>query len=642
AAAGLAERLRGSDFTVRGVDEKPYRRSPYAPFMTSTLQQEAGRKLRYGSQRTMSIAQRLYENGYITYMRTDSTTLSETALTAARDQVRQLYGPDYVPDKPRHYDKKVKNAQEAHEAIRPAGDRFRTPDEVAQHLPDDELRLYDLIWKRTVASQMTDARGRSVQVRLGGTSSAEEDAEFAASGKIIDFPGFMRAYVEGSDDPEAALEDQEVRLPPVAEGTALDVVDLEPKGHQTQPPARFTEASLVKALEEMGVGRPSTYASIMGTIQDRGYVWKKGSALVPSFVAFSVVTLLEQHFADLVDYAFTARMEDDLDEIASGDQEAIPWLRRFYFGNGREGLHDLVHHRLGEIDAREVNSIPLAWGAGESAADGDGQIVVRVGRYGPYLLRGEETVSIPEDMAPDELTPERVEELLAAPSGDRLLGEDPDTALPVYVCAGRFGPYVRLGDVEPGGDKPRTASLFKDMSPETVTIEEALRLLSLPRVLGPHPEDGEDVVALNGRYGPYIKKGSDTRSLEAEEQLFTIDLDGALALLAEPKRRRGQRAAAAPLRELGPDPATGESVVVKEGRFGPYVTDGTTNASLRKGDAVEDVTLERAAELLEERRQRAPVKKVARKRTAVKKAAKKKAPAKKTSTAEKAAKKQSS
>jgi DNA topoisomerase I len=626
---------------VRSVEEKPYKRSPYAPFMTSTLQQESGRKLRYGSQRTMSIAQRLYENGYITYMRTDSTTLSETAITAARDQARQLYGAEYVPEKPRHYDKKVKNAQEAHEAIRPAGDRFRTPDEVANELPDDELRLYDLVWKRTVASQMNDARGRSVQVRLAGVSSQGEDAEFAASGKIIDFPGFMRAYVEGSDDPDAALEDQEVRLPQLAEGTSLDLRELEPKGHQTQPPARFTEASLVKALEEMGVGRPSTYASIIGTIQDRGYVWKKGSALVPSFVAFAVVTLLEQHFADLVDYAFTARMEDDLDEIASGGQESIPWLRRFYFGNGREGLHDLVHDRLGEIDAREVNSIPLAWGDGEAGANGDGQIIVRVGRYGPYLQRGEETVSIPEDMAPDELTPERAEELLAAPSGDRQLGEDADTGLPVYVRAGRFGPYVQLGELEPGAEKPKTASLFKDMSPETVTIEDALRLLSLPRVLGTHPSDGEEIVALNGRYGPYIKKGTDTRSLEAEEQLFTVDLDAALALLAEPKRRRGQRAAAASLRELGADPATGEPVVVKEGRFGPYVTDGTTNASLRKGDTVDDITLERAAELLVERRQKAPVKKAAKKRSTAKKATKKKAATKKATAAKKATKKQS-
>ncbi|MBV9412145.1 MAG: DNA topoisomerase I, partial [Acidimicrobiia bacterium] len=602
---------------------------------------ESGRKLRYGSQRTMSIAQRLYENGYITYMRTDSTTLSETALTAARDQARELYGPDYVPEKPRHYDKKVKNAQEAHEAIRPAGDRFRTPDEVAGELADDEFRLYELIWKRTVASQMTDARGRSVQVRLGGQSSAGEDAEFAASGKIIDFPGFMRAYVEGSDDPNAALEDQEVRLPQLAEGTALRATDLEPKGHQTQPPARFTEASLVKALEEMGVGRPSTYASIIGTIQDRGYVWKKGSALVPSFVAFSVVTLLEQHFADLVDYAFTARMEDDLDGIASGEEEAIPWLRRFYFGNGRQGLHDLVHNRLGEIDAREVNSIPLAWGDGDAdngdgSGEGDGQIIVRVGRYGPYLQRGEETVSIPEDMAPDELTPERAEELLAAPSGDRELGEDPDTGLPVYVKAGRFGPYVQLGEMQDGAEKPKTASLFKDMSPETVTIEDSLRLLSLPRTLGTHPEDGEEIVALNGRYGPYIKKGTDTRSLEAEAQLFTIDLDAALALLAEPKRRRGQRAAAAPLRELGDDPVTGSPVVVKDGRFGPYVTDGTSNASLRKGDTVEEITLERAAELLVERRAKAPVKKAA-KRT--KKAAKKTTAKKKATAAKKAAKK---
>jgi DNA topoisomerase-1 len=633
AASGLAERLADAEFAVRSVEEKPYKRSPYAPFMTSTLQQEAGRKLRYSSQRTMSIAQRLYENGYITYMRTDSTTLSETALTAARDQARQLYGPDYVPERPRHYEKKVKNAQEAHEAIRPAGDRFRTPDDVAGELADDEYRLYDLVWKRTVASQMTDARGRSVQVRLGGASSSGEDAEFAASGKIIDFPGFMRAYVEGSDDPDAALEDQEVRLPPIAEGTALDVVDLEPKGHQTQPPARYTEASLVKALEELGVGRPSTYASIIGTIQDRGYVWKKGSALVPAFVAFAVVGLLEQHFGDLVDYAFTARMEDDLDEIASGEQESIPWLRRFYFGNGREGLHDLVHHRLGEIDAREVNSIPLAWGDG----DGNGQIVVRVGRYGPYLQRGEERASLPEDLAPDELTPERAEELLTAPSGDRLLGDDPETGLPVYVRAGRFGPYVQLGEAESGGEKPKTASLFKTMAPDTVTLEEALRLLSLPRVLGTHPDDGEEVVALNGRYGPYVKKGSDTRSLDAEEQLFSIDLDAALALLAEPKRGRGQRAAAAPLRELGPDPASGETVVVREGRFGPYVTDGTTNASLRKGDSVDDITIDRAAELLVERRQKAPAKKAAKQRASAKKATKKKSTAKKA-----AAKKRSS
>jgi DNA topoisomerase I len=638
AASGLSERLRDSNFAVRSVEEKPYKRSPYAPFMTSTLQQESGRKLRYGSQRTMSIAQRLYENGYITYMRTDSTTLSETAITAARAQARELYGADYVPEKPRHYDKKVKNAQEAHEAIRPAGDRFRTPDQVASELADDEFRLYELIWKRTVASQMTDARGRSVQVRLGGVSSAGENAEFAAAGKIIDFPGFMRAYVEGSDDPNAALEDQEVRLPQLGEGTALDVVDLESKGHQTQPPARFTEASLVKALEEMGVGRPSTYASIIGTIQDRGYVWKKGSALVPSFVAFSVVTLLEQHFADLVDYAFTARMEDDLDEIASGGQEAIPWLRRFYFGNGREGLHDLVHERLGEIDAREVNSIPLAWGNGEGEGEGDsdGRIIVRVGRYGPYLQRGDETVSIPEDMAPDELTPERAEELLTAPSSDRTLGEDPATGLPVYVKAGRFGPYVQLGEITDGAEKPKTASLFKDMSPETVTIDDALRLLSLPRVVGTHPSDGEEIVALNGRYGPYVKKGAETRSLDAEEQLFTIDLDAALALLAEPKRRRGQRATAAPLRELGADPATGEPVVVKDGRFGPYVTDGTTNASLRKGDSVDDITLERAAELLVERRQKAPVKKTAKKRATAKKTTKKKAATKKTAAKKKA------
>src|SRR5438552_5100781 len=398
----------------------------------------------------MGVAQRLYESGYITYMRTDSTTLSDAAIAAARDQARRLYGDEYVPGSPRQYQKKVRNAQEAHEAIRPAGDAFRTPEQLRRELHGDELALYELVWQRTVASQMADAAGRSAQVRLGATSPAGDDVELAAGGKVITFPGFLRAYVEGSDDPEAELEDREVRLPALAVGDRVRAVSLEERGHETQPPARYTEATLVKALEDLGVGRPSTYASIIETIQERGYVWKKGAALVPSFTAFSVVSLLEQHFADLVDYAFTARMEDDLDEIATGGQEAIPWLRRFYFGNGREGLHDLVHHRLGEIDAREVNSIPLA------GADGDG-IVIRVGRYGPYLQRGDETVSIPEDLAPDELTPERAEELLSAPSSDRVLGDDPETGLPVYVKAGRFGPYVQLGEMVDGGDKPKTA-----------------------------------------------------------------------------------------------------------------------------------------------------------------------------------------
>ena len=600
AARGLASRLDGRDFAVRSVEEKPFRRSPYAPFMTSTLQQEASRKLRFDAQRTMRTAQRLYENGYITYMRTDSTTLSETALTAARDQARRLYGDAYVPAQPRRYEKKVKNAQEAHEAIRPAGDdTFRTPDQVAGELSGDDQRLYDLVWKRMVASQMSDATGTSAQVRLGATSSTGEDAEFAASGKVITFPGFLRAYVEGADDPEAELEDREVRLPQLAAGDPVDCSALEPKGHETQPPARYTEASLVKALEEMGVGRPSTYASIIGTILDRGYVWKKGAALVPSFVAFAVVKLLEQHFERLVDYGFTAGMEDDLDDIASGREEATPWLRKFYFGEGEPGLKAMVSERLDEIDAREVNSIPL---------DEAGDYVVRVGRYGPYVQHGDRRASVPEELAPDELTMERAEELLSAPSDERVLGTDPETGKAVVAKPGRYGPYVQLGGGEDDADKPKTASLFKDMALDTVSLDDALRLLQLPRVIGVD-EDGEEVSAQNGRYGPYVKKGSESRSLESEDQLLTVTLDEAKALLAQPKARRGQQAAAAPpLRELGPDPASGKPVVVKEGRFGPYVTDGETNASLRKDDAVEDITIERAAELLQDRRDRGPAK----------------------------------
>ncbi len=589
---------------MRSVDEKPYRRSPYPPFMTSTLQQEAGRKLRYTAQRTMSTAQRLYENGYITYMRTDSTNLSETAVTAARRQAAELYGPDYVPDQPRRYDKKVKNAQEAHEAIRPAGDSFRTPDQVAKELGADERALYELIWKRTVASQMADARGRSMQVRLGATSSAGEDAVFSAAGKTIEFPGFLRAYVEGSDDPEADLEDREVRLPALAAGDALDAVALEPKDHTTSPPPRFTEASLVKALEEMGVGRPSTYASILGTIQDRGYVWKKGSALVPSWTAFAVVTLLERHFANLVDYAFTARMEDDLDNIANGGEKRVPWLTRFYFGNGTTGLKAMVNDHLDEIDPREVNAIPIG-------KDADGrEIAVRVGKYGPYLSReGGDTAPVPEGIAPDELTVAKAEEMLSKPSGDRVLGTDPATGLPVIVREGRYGPYVQLGDADGGAKtKPRTASLFKRMALETLSLDEALQLLTIPRVLGHDPADGQEISAQNGRYGPYVKKGTDSRSLEDEDRLLTVTLDEALALLAVPKARGGRAAAAEPLRELGPDPVSGNVVTVREGRFGPYVTDGTDNASLRVGDSVEAVTLERAAELLQARRERGPAK----------------------------------
>ena len=594
AARRLADELEGSEFEVRSVDEKPYTRRPAPPFMTSTLQQEASRKLRFTSQTTMRVAQRLYENGYITYMRTDSTTLAESALTAARDQARELYGPDYVPEKPRHYDRKVKNAQEAHEAIRPAGDRFRTPQEVKGELTRDEHGLYDLIWKRTIASQMKDASGSTVSVRLGARAASGEDTEFGASGTTITFRGFLAAYEEGRDD-EAESTDEKL-LPPLSEGDRLEAQELEPQGHTTTPPARYTEATLVRALEERGIGRPSTYASIMSTILDRGYVFKRGTALVPSFLAFSVVALLEQHFEKLVDYDFTARMEDDLDRIAGGEEHRLEWLKRFYFGSdGDEGLHDLVTHRLGEIDAREINSIPIG-----------NDITLRIGRYGPYLERGDKRVSVPDNLPPDELTVEAAEELLAKPTGDRELGVNPETGRSVVAREGRYGPYVAELPPEGSEEKPRTGSLFKSMSLEAVTLEQALRLLSLPRTLG--EVEGEEVTAQNGRYGPYVQKGKETRSLESEEQLFTITLEQALELLSKPKERRGRgKAAAGPLREVGPDPQSGSKIVVRSGRFGPYVTDGETNASLRRGDDPETVTLERAIELLAERRAKGPV-----------------------------------
>jgi DNA topoisomerase-1 len=649
-ATSVASALAGQSFTVSAVTERPFRRSPAPPFMTSTLQQEAGRKLRFSAQRAMQVAQRLYEQGYITYMRTDSTTLSDQALTAARNQARQMYGDAYVPEAPRRYERKVKNAQEAHEAIRPSGETFRTPDEAARGLSGDELRLYELIWMRTVASQMNDATGTSAQVRLVAPvpagAAAGEEAEFSASGRVIAFPGFLRAYVEGEDDPDAELADREVVLPALVVGDVVDGTTFEPGSHTTQPPARYTEASLVKAMEELGVGRPSTYASVIATILDRGYVWKKGTALVPSFTAFAVVGLLERYFGDLVDYGFTASMEDDLDGIASGSEEALPWLSRFYFGtssptnnggpNGASGgsserelgLKASVAAHLGEIDAREINSIPL--GAG---ADGV-PIVARVGRYGPYLQRGDDRASLPDDMCPDELTVARAEELLAAPSNDRVLGQDPDSGLDVAVKAGRFGPYVQLGEVVDGGPKPRTSSLFSSMDPATLTFEQALELLRIPRTVGTDPETGEDVVAHNGKFGPYLKRGTDTRSLASEDQLLHVTLPEAQALFAQPKQRRG-RTAAAPLRELGPDPATELPVVLKEGRFGPYVTDGTTNASLRKGDDLETITIDRAAELLAERRAAGPstrkkkaAKKTAGAKKATKKATKKAAPKK--------------
>jgi DNA topoisomerase-1 len=591
-ARSLAASLEGSTFSVSSVEEKPYTRRPAPPFMTSTLQQEASRKLRLSSQQTMRVAQRLYENGYITYMRTDSTTLSESALAAARVQARELYGAETVPAEPRQYTRKVKNAQEAHEAIRPAGDRFRTPDAVRSELSADEFNVYDLIWKRTVASQMADARGQTVSVRITGQASDGRTAEFATAGTVITFRGFLLAYEEGRDEP--AAEDEGRLLPKLAEGDALEATRLDPDGHSTSPPSRYTEATLVKALEERGIGRPSTYAAIMGTILDRGYVRKQGQALVPEFLAFAVVNLLEKHFSRLVDYEFTARLEDDLDEIASGEEKRDEWLRRFYFGaDGDAGLKELVEGRLAEIDAREINTVELP----------GTDIVVRVGRYGPYLERGEDRQTLPPDIAPDELTPERAEELLAQGQHDQQLGVDPETGRAIIVKAGRYGPYVT--EVVEGDEKPRTASLFSSMSPETVTLEDALRLLTLPRTLG--ESDGEEVVAANGRYGPYVKKGKESRSLDSEDQLFTITLEEALAKLAEP-RQRGRRAAAPPLRELGDDPVSGKPVVLKEGRFGPYVTDGETNASLRAGDTVDGITPERAYALIQDRRERGPAK----------------------------------
>jgi DNA topoisomerase-1 len=587
-AGELAGRLDGAAFSVKSVERKPYRRSPYAPFRTTTLQQEASRKLGFSAKYTMSVAQRLYENGHITYMRTDSITLSQTAINAARAQARELYGAEYVPDAPRVYTSKVKNAQEAHEAIRPAGDRFRTPARAG--LSGDELRMYELIWKRTVASQMKDATGESVSVRVSGRSSAGEEAEFGASGKIISFHGFLKAYVE----------DVERRLPPLAEGDPL-AGELSPAEHATRPPARYTEATLVKELEDREIGRPSTYASIIGTILDRGYVFKKGTALVPSFLAFAVVNLLERHFAHLVDYDFTARMEDGLDEIARGEAARVPWLQRFYFGTDgddadhEDGLKELVSD-IGDIDARDVSSFPLA----------GTDIVVRVGRYGPYLERDGERVNVPEGTAPDELTPERAAELFAQPSSDVPLGTDPATGHEIVAKNGRFGPYVT--EVLPDGDgaKPRTSSLLKSMSLDTVTLEAALRLLTLPQTIG--ELDGEPVTVQNGRYGPYVKKGTDSRSLESEDQLFSLTLAEAKEVFAQPKGRGRGRVAAPPLRELGEDPASSRPIVIKEGRFGPYVTDGETNASLRKGDAVESVTLQRAVELLAERRAAGPAK----------------------------------
>jgi DNA topoisomerase-1 len=675
-AQALAQGLSKRDFKVSSVEEKPYTRKPYAPFMTSTLQQEAGRKLRFTSERTMRIAQKLYENGYITYMRTDSTTLSETAISAARSQATQLYGKEYVSPSPRQYTRKVKNAQEAHEAIRPSGEVFRTPGQVASELDSDEFRLYEMVWQRTIASQMTDAKGTTMSVRIVGTATSGEECTFAASGRTITFAGFLKAYVEAVDtETGGEADDKQSRLPVLVKDQGLSAADLSADGHTTSPPARYSEPSLISKMEELGIGRPSTYASIVKTIQDRGYVWKKGSALVPSWVAFAVIGLMERHFERLVDYDFTAGMEDELDRIANGDEQRAQWLSKFYFGGdmgvdgsiGRlGGLKKLVDGSVEDIDAREINSIPLF-------TDADGhKVVVRVGRYGPYLEREvdgqSQRANLPEDQPPDELTPEIAEKLFATPQEGRVLGTDPVSGHEIVAKEGRFGPYVTelLPEGEPLPEdatpaqkkaakakqpKPRTGSLFKSMAIDSMTLEDALKLLSLPRVVGKDPESGDEITAQNGRYGPYLKKGTDSRSLSTEDQLFSITLEEALKIYAEPKQRGRSATAKPPLKELGDDPVSGKPMVVKDGRFGPYVTDGEYNATLRKTDSIDELTAERGAELLAEKRAKGPApkrkaparkpaaakstatKSAATKSAATKSTAAKKAPAKKASTA---------
>ncbi|MEV4311128.1 type I DNA topoisomerase [Actinocrispum sp. NPDC049592] len=644
-AQRLAQALNGASMRVASVEEKPYTRRPYAPFMTSTLQQEAGRKLRFSSDTTMRVAQRLYENGYITYMRTDSTTLSETAIAAARAQAESLYGKQFVHPTPRQYTRKVKNAQEAHEAIRPAGEVFRTPGQVANELQSDEFRLYELIWQRTIASQMADVRGTTMTVRIVGTATSGEECTFSSSGRTITFPGFLKAYVETVDSEQGGeADDAERRLPNLVKDQAVTATELTADGHSTNPPPRFTEPSLVKTLEELGIGRPSTYATTISTIQSRGYVWKKGAALVPSWIAFAVVGLLEQHFGRLVDYDFTATLEDELDGIAAGRAQRTDWLSGFYFGGevgpedsiGRAGgLKKLISASVDEIDPRLVNSIPMF-------DDAEGrQVVVRVGKFGPYLERevdGEsQRANLPEDLPPDELTPAIAEELFATPQEGRSLGTDPVTGHEIVAKDGRFGPYVTEILPEENGTKkvkPRTGSLFKSMTIADVTLDDALKLLSLPRVVGTDPQSGDEITAQNGRYGPYLKKGTDSRSLATEDQIFNVTLDEALKIYAEPKKR-GRAAASAqpPLKELGNDPVSGKPMIVKDGRFGPYVTDGEYNASLRKSDSVDTLTDERAAELLQEKRDKGP----APKKTPARKTAAKKTTAKKTTAAKRPA-----
>ncbi|MCK8468351.1 type I DNA topoisomerase [Microbacterium sp. KSW4-16] len=658
AASALAEAIDAvGSGSVTKVEAKPGTRSPYAPFTTSTMQQEAGRKLSMGAKQAMGVAQRLYEKGYITYMRTDSTSLSTQAVQAARSQAVALYGDAAVPLKPRVYKSKSKNAQEAHEAIRPSGDNFRTPASLSSELDRDEQRLYDLIWKRTVASQMADAKYETTTVTIA-VDAAGKKAEFTASGTVYTFKGFLEAYEEGRDEKRGdadAAENQS--LPAVAVGDQLAVSDAEAKGHRTTPKPRYTEASLVKVLEEKGIGRPSTFASIPETILDRGYAVKRGQALVPTWLAFSVVRLLEEHFADLVDYDFTAALEDDLDTIARGEQNRVEWLKSFYFGSDSHvGLRQVVDN-LGEIDARALNSTRITDTA-----------TLRFGKYGPYLEVADpenpeakpRIVNVPEDLAPDELTAEKAQELIDAPvAGDRVLGENPANGKIVVVKDGRFGPYVQENDPvaedaaidEATGEvveapkpkrgakkeaapKPRTASLFRSMSVDEIDLDTALQLLSLPRVVGVDPESGDEITAQNGRFGPYLKKGTDSRSLESESQIFSITLEQALEIYAQPKYGAGRRASSA-LAEFEADPVSGKPIRIRDGRFGAYVTDGETNVTIPRGQTVEDITFEIAVQMLADKRAKGP----APKRGAAKKAPAKKAPAKKAAAKATSAKK---
>jgi DNA topoisomerase I len=620
------------------MDESPRTERPKPPFTTSTLQQDAGSRLGWGAQITMRVAQRLYENGYITYMRTDSVNLSAQAITAARNAAKSLYGADHIPDAPRAYQGKTKNAQEAHEAIRPAGESFKTPGELAPELSRDEFALYDLIWKRTVASQMADAKKMQMRVDFDASISSSasngwKKAIFRANGSVVVFPGFLAAYDEiVTEDGKDENKDEEAtdkRLPAMVLGQSVKVNEYTCEGHETKPPARYTEPTLVKKLEELGIGRPSTFASIIQTIQDRGYVYKRGRALVPTFLAFSVTGLLETHFTKLVDYEFTASMEEDLDKIASGEAGRVDWLRDFFYGvDGQPGLNELSAD-LGVIDARATNTMNLS-----------PEIEIRVGRYGAYLqenLPGEERklANIPEELAPDELTLAKAIELLAAPSGERELGIDPSTNLPIIAKSGRFGPYITevLPEVpveltasgkkkkkKADAPKAKTASLLSTMTLDTVTYEDALLLLSLPRTLG-NTEAGDEITVQNGRYGPYLKAGLDSRTLTSEDQLFTMTLEEALDIYSRPKERR-RGVAKPPLKELGLDPETQRPLIIKDGRFGMYVSDGETNATLRRGDTLEAMTIERGLELLAGRRaweaENGPSPKKSRKKAAVK------------------------